>query len=112
MVNDPFQDWLTGRRHDADRGGDRRHHEVRIGQHPEIDEPDSFVELVKQLAGDLDRQACLPDASRAGEGQQRRGRQDAFRIADLPLPADERGALAREVVRTRVQRPQRRELAQ
>src|SRR5439155_27078536 len=43
---------------------------------------------------------------------QRRGRQDAFRIADLPLPADERGELAREVVRTRVQRPQRRELTQ
>ena len=55
----------------------------------QVDEPDSLVELVEQLAGDLDRQARLTDPTGTGQGQQRRGSEGPFRLRDLRLAADE-----------------------
>ena len=111
MLHHRVQDRLAGCMDDADGRRDRRRDVGRIGQRAQVDEPQPLRELIEQLAGGLDRQACLADAAGAGEGDERRGGEHALGLCDLPLATNEGRELAGKVVRTGVQRPRRSELS-
>ena len=54
----------------AQRRRDRVIHSPAIGNAGQFDQADVMGERARQAAGDLDRQACLADATRPGERHQ------------------------------------------
>jgi hypothetical protein len=57
---------------DAERLGDRRHHQRRVTKGGELDDRHGPTELGSGPSGRLHRQARLADATRSGEGEQPR----------------------------------------
>src|SRR5690606_7192700 len=51
--------------------GNRRQHQIRIEDRAKLDQKDTISEVRRNLGRDMERQACLPNASRAGQGHQR-----------------------------------------
>ena len=80
-----------------DRGND----EVRIGDAGQVDQVDAIGMLVKQVRGNLDRQACLARSAGARQGHEPNvtPAQQGAQLADLSLPSDERRRLGRQVRR-------------
>ena len=84
---------------------DRLHNQSRISQGREPDPEDARLELRHELGGGLDRQARLPGATGAAEGQQMRLVAEERRdLLNLALAADEGARRPGQVrVRNRLQ---------
>ena len=95
---------------DADGRGDPRRDQHRVTDGLERDEEDAVGEVVRSAGRQLQRQARLPGPARAGEGEQPGRGEQSGRLGELGVAADEGGQLGGEVVGSRVERPQRREL--
>ena len=91
-------------------GRDRVGHHRALGDAAEIDEPDATGVRGRLARSDLDREPRLSDTAGTGEGQHRRLAQPRLGIGDLRRTTDEARELAREIVRSRVQRSDRREV--
>ena len=88
--------------------GDRIGHERLVVERRELDEPDAAGILVDQVRAHLQGEAGLAHASRAGQGQQRGGGQALLHVGELLASADEARELVGQVVRERLERPDRR----
>ena len=86
--------------------GDRRGNQAGIGERREVDEPDA-IEVIDQLLGHLDGEACLAGAARSGQRElpDPRAQEQILDAGDLRRSTDERGALRRQVVGSAVGRP-------
>ena len=58
---------------ERERTGDGARHELRIGERPQLDQPDAVGEVGQQPPRDLERQPGLSNASGADQGQQAAG---------------------------------------
>ena len=83
---------------DAHGGGDCPGNRGGIGQRCQLDQPGTVVEIVEQVEGHLDREACLPDAPRAYDGDQTGCAQQAGKRRSVLGPPDEAGAAEGQVV--------------
>ena len=90
--------WRLG---DPECPGDGRKHELCVGERGQCDEEDTVGEVLEEFGGDVCSEPRLSCPSRTGQrhesdiGAREQGRQ----LADLPLAADERRGLKREVRR-------------
>ncbi len=77
---------------DPDRLGDRRRHARRIGDRCQRHEDTSIGVGRRDLVGHLQREACLADATRSGQGDEPHDwiAQERNQFLDLSLPPDER----------------------
>ena len=95
----------------AEHGGDRFGDERIVAQRRELDEPYAVRMLVHRFGRDLQRQPRLAEPARTDEGQQSAAAKQPDDGAHLRFAADERCDLLRQVVRRRLERAQRREIA-
>jgi hypothetical protein len=91
----------------ADRRRDRPLDEGGVAQRLQRRPVDAVGEVLDRLRRQLQRQARLAAAARAGKGEEAVPAQKRARLGELALAADERGRLDREI--RPVQRPRRRE---
>jgi hypothetical protein len=84
---------------DVKRRGHAVGHERRIGERGQIRKVYSTGELVKGISRHVQSQSCLAATAWAGQREQTRRLQQLFDLRDLPLAANEAGALRREVVK-------------
>ena len=87
--------------------GDRRSDEGRLANRFEGDEVDAVGEALGDRRRELEGQAGLAGAARAGQGEQAGRAQHRAGLLELGGPADERGDLGRQVVRPAVERADR-----
>ena len=78
-------------------GGDGRRCELRISQHPEIDEEDRTREGVHQVMCNGDRDRRLADATSADDGDKARSGQVGRQLQDIIIPADDSAQAAGKV---------------
>jgi hypothetical protein len=76
----------------------------------QLGDPDPIGEVGSDMRRDLEGEARLAHAARPGEREERRLRQPLLGSLDLAITPDERGELARKVVRKGVERPNRWEV--
>ena len=81
-------------------GGDGRRCELRISQHPEIDEEDRTREGVHQVMCNGDRDRRLADATSADDGDKARSGQVSRQLQDIIIPSDNSAQGGREGWRT------------
>ena len=91
-----------------DLRGDARD-QRRVLDRCQVDEPHAVGELFEHVGGDLQRQARLAVTAEAEQRQQPRFAQQALRVGELALAADERRDLLRKIVGRRFERTQRGE---
>jgi hypothetical protein len=91
----------------TERPGDPRGDERGVADRLERDEPESVLEAVGRRRGQLERQAGLAGAARAGERQQPRRREQPTRFGKLSLAPDEARQLGRQVVGPAIEGPDR-----
>ncbi len=94
----------------AERSGDRRPDDGRVGDGLEGDEPRAVRDGAGAISSQLDGEAGLADATRSGQGDQAVRVEEATKLVELPRPADEAGQSLREVAGRRVRDPERREV--
>ena len=87
-------------------------HEVGVAQGREVDEEDTVAEVREELGRRLDGEPCLAGPTCPGQRHEPDvgPAQQLAELADLALPADERGRLRREVRRLAGERVERWEL--
>jgi hypothetical protein len=95
----------------ADGVGDGAADAVGVGESSQVDEEDAAGILVENLRSDLDGEPCLATTAHAGQRDEPVVRQQLGYLDDLALATDECRALRRKVVRERLERTQRREVA-
>jgi hypothetical protein len=105
-----LQDGASARLGDGKGPGHRRGDQGGIGHRRQVREEGAILERGEELGRDLEGQAGLAGATRAGQGEQPGLLQQRPDLGDLLLPADEGGELHREVAGPGVQRPRRREV--
>jgi len=91
----------------ADRGRDHRQHELRVRERSERNPEDAVCELRCELGSHLEAEPRLAAAAGAGEGEEAPLADQRSHLLELPLSADERRRLRRQV--RRAQRAKRRE---
>ena len=98
---------------DPQRLTDGRGHGVLVGDRGQLHQPDPVTGPVQQLGGHLQAQPGLAAPPGPGQRDQARGCHQGPDLGQLPVTADERRQLGRQIVRQRrmAQRAQRRELA-
>jgi len=82
---------------------DGRRDQLRVADRRERDPERAVPEVAGGLGRELEGEAGLPGASRAGEGEQAGPAEQGQPIGDLALAPDERGELRGQVVRRRVE---------
>ena len=95
---------------DADRRGDRARDQRRVRHGGERHEPRPVREAVRDRRRELEGEPRLAGPAGSGEGHEPRGLEQRAQLVELPLAADERRQLDGQVVRPRVERPDRREV--
>ena len=99
--------WLLGdAQHRRDRVGYRR----RIGDCGEFEKPDAVGKFIDETRRDLQRQAGLADPTHPGQRHQPMSLDRRLHLVEFGLASDEARRRSPQVPRTRIQRPQRREL--
>jgi hypothetical protein len=96
---------------DAQRARHRLHDEAGVRDRGQLDEPHAVRIVVEHVRGKLQREPRLADAARADQREQPRAVQRLARLDQFALAADERRGLLRQVVRRRLERAQRGEVA-
>ena len=81
----------TGPERQAEGGSDGDRDEVGIGERPELREPGAIEEPWQQLPRRLERQSCLADATRAGQGHEAVCDDQVRDVAERSLPPDQLG---------------------
>ena len=89
---------------------DGRRDQCGVREADEVDPPDAVGVTLGDLGRDLLREACLARAARSGERDQAIVVEESDDGDDVVEASDERRQRHRQVVRHRVERPQRREL--
>ena len=90
---------------------DRGRHQIGVDDRRERDEGDAAREAIRHLRRDLQRQARLAGAARAGQRQHARLLEQPHALGDLALAPDEAGHLHGQVVGDGVQAADGREVA-
>ena len=109
VVDDRGEERTTGRLGHAERAGDRRQDEITVRQRAALDDPGPIVEALEERPGQPQADPGLADAAGSGQGEEAGVVEDADRLFELALPADEAGDFELEVVSRRVRGPERRE---
>ena len=111
MVEQRIDQAAAGGRGDRQGLRDRRRHEFRVLDRRERHEVDAVGELIHHVGGDLQAEARLAGAARAGERQQPRSGQQLPGLTHLVVTADKARQLRRQVIRCRLEGPERRKFA-
>ena len=90
--------------------GDRRRHERRIRDGLERDEPDAVRKGFCAPRGELEAEPRLAGAARSGQGQEASPAEQRSGLVELLLPADKSRELGGQVVRSCVERTDRRKV--
>lgn len=96
--------------HQPQRPGDRRRDQIRVADRLQGDEPHPVRMALRGRRRDLEREPGLAGPAGSGERQQPGALEQGGGLGDLPLAPDERGQLRRQIVRSGVERAQRREV--
>ena len=98
-VDHRFDQRHVALRRDGQRRHDRGRHGKWVGNGRQSDQPHATREVFAHRPPELDRQPCLADAARAGEGHQATSRQLSRLVLQLGGPADELGRRPYQVPR-------------
>ena len=94
---------------EADRGADRRGHEVRVADGGELDEEDAVLVCGQAFGGDLQREARLACSAGPGQRDEAGPLEQITDRGDLVFATDEVRQLDGQVVRASVEGPESRE---
>ena len=95
---------------DAQHRGHRVGHRSRIGDRGQLEKPDPVGEFIGQPPGDFQRQPGLADPAHPGQRDQPMSLHRGVHLGDLGLAPNEARGRRAQVPRTRIQRPQGREV--
>src|SRR5215467_6510697 len=83
---------------EAKRRGDLLWYKHRIGECGQLYPPDAMLEFCQESGRHLQGQARLARASCSAEGEEARGRKEAFEFGNRPFTANEAAQLGRQIV--------------